>query len=222
MNRDNRLVLTNAIYFKGDWVKQFDEKETKQEKFRIGKGDAVQVPMMRRTDEEAVFNYTETAELQILEMLYDGEELSMLILLPKNDGLESLEDSLTAENLAEWNKRLKEKRINIFIPKFTLDTKYFIKTKLSRMGMPLAFTPDADFSGMDGSKRLFIDKVIHQAYVKVNEEGTEAAAATGVSMMVETFRPAVPEFRADHPFIFIIQERVTGNILFIGRITNPG
>ncbi len=221
LNGDTRLVLTNAIYFKGDWVKQFDEKETKQEEFRISKDNVIQVSMMRRTDEGARFNYAETEELQILEMLYEGEELSMLVLLPKNNNLSSLEEFLTIEKLTEWKNKLTDQRVNIFIPKFTLNTKYFLKDTLSRMGMPSAFI-SADFSGIDDTKSLFIDKVIHQAYIKVNEEGTEAAAATGVSVFTISAKPPIPEFRADHPFIVIIQDRETGNILFLGRITNPG
>ncbi len=222
LDRNTRLVLTDAIYFKGDWVKQFDEKETKQEEFRVNKDNVIQIPMMRRTDKGAIFNYTETEELQILEMIYEGEELSMLVLLPKNDELKSLEVWLTVENLTGWKNEIKEQRVNIFIPKFTLDTKYPLNGNLIKMGMQLAFSPDADFSGIDGTKSLFIDKVIHQAYVNVNEEGTEAAAATGVSMYTTSAGPIIPEFRANHPFIVIIQERETGNILFLGRIINPG
>ncbi len=153
------LVLTNAIYFKGDWVKQFDIKETQQEEFKVNKDKIIRVPMMRRTDEGAIFNYTETEELQILEMLYEGKELSMLVLLPKNDNLKSLEESLTVENITEWKKKLKEQRVNIFIPKFTLDSKYFLVENLKNIGMLLAFDSDADFSGIDGTKGLYINNV---------------------------------------------------------------
>lgn len=221
-----RLVLTDAIYFKGEWVKQFNKKETKEENFRINKHNSVKVPMMQRTDEEARFNYTENDKLQILEMPYSGEELSMLILLPKNDDLRRLEDLLSTKKLLEWKKDLKNQRVKIFIPKFKFETKYFMADDLKAMGMPTAFKwPGADFSGMDGRKDLYIREVIHQAFVEVNEEGTEAAAATGAVMekplSIEEKPPKIPVFRADHPFIFLIQEKASGNILFLGRVVNP-
>ncbi len=222
LNSLTRVVITNAIYFKGNWVKQFDKKETRPEDFRVSPDNTVQVSMMRRTDEEAKFNYTETAELQILEMLYEGKELSMLVLLPKNEDIKSLEKSLTPEKLNEWKNNLKEQRVNIYIPRFTFDSKYFLNENLKKMGMPSAFKPDsADFSGIDGKKDLFIQIAVHQAFVEVNEEGTEAAAGTGVGIGL-TSMPSVPTFRADHPFIFMIQEKNTGNILFLGKVVNPG
>jgi len=208
-----RLVLTNAIYFKGNWVKQFDKKETREEDFRVSPNITVKVPMMRRTNTK--FNYTGTEELQILEMPYEGEELSMLVLLPKNN-IKSLEKSLTLERLNEWKGRLREEEVNVFMPKFTFTTKYTLNENLMKMGMPTAFSGAADFSGINGRKDLFIDKVIHQAFVDVNEEGTEAAAATGVAMADSM----PPIFKADHPFIFIIQERGTGSILFLGRVVD--
>jgi len=216
-----RLVLTNAIYFKGEWVKQFDKEVTREEKFRIAPNKTVKVPMMRRTDKEAKFNYAETKDLQILEMLYEGQELSMLVLLPKNNDLKSLEKLLTSEKLNQLKNELKEQRVDVYIPKFTFDSKYFLNENLQEMGMPLAFLPDAaDFSGIDGTKDLFIQLVVHQAFVDVNEEGTEAAAATGIGLGITSI-PQIVVFRADHPFIFLIQERETGNILFIGRVVNP-
>lgn len=226
VNALTRLVLTNAVYFKGEWVKQFNENDTKNEDFRISKNNVVKVPMMRRTDEEAKFNYAENNKLQILEMPYSGEELSMLILLPRDDDLEALEDSFSAKNLSKWKKDLEEQRVKIFIPKFKFETKYLMANDLREMGMPTAFEwPGADFSGMDGTKDLFISEVIHQAFVEVNEEGTEAAAATAVAMELGAMEgwkpPKIPIFRADHPFIFLIQEKDTGNILFMGRVNNP-
>lgn len=213
-----RLVLTNAIYFKGTWVKQFDPENTKEEDFRVSPENTVKVQMMS-IGEEAIFNYTETDELQILELPYSGEKLSMLILLPKEDDLSSIEESLTTDKLAEWRNNLKEEDVNVYIPKFKFNTKYFMVQTLSNMGMPHAFTGEADLSGIDGTTNLFIQNVIHQAFVEVNEEGTEAAAATAISVGMS----AVPQqqFRADHPFIFIIQDKETGNILFMGRVNDP-
>ena len=144
----------------------------------------------------------------------------MLILLPLDDDIETLENSFTIEKLTEWKKSLRKRRVNIYIPRFKFETKYFLGETLSNLGMPTAFTNSADFSGMTGTKDLKIDKVIHQAFIEVNEEGTEAAASTGV---ITTFkkRPQTPIFKADHPFIFIIQQKETGNILFMGRVSNP-
>ncbi|MDY6932417.1 MAG: serpin family protein, partial [Halobacteriota archaeon] len=162
-----------------------------------------------------------TEELQLLEMLYEGEELSMLILLPKNDDLEPIEESLTFENLEDWKSELGTQQVNVFIPKFTFTTRYSLNENLEEMGMPYAFTEKADFSGIDGTYELLIQSVVHQAFIDVNEEGTEAAAATGVSVGITSLPPEPKTFRADHPFIFIIQEKETGTILFLGRVTDP-
>ena len=226
VNSLTRLVLTNAVYFKGDWIRQFNEDDTKDQGFRINKDSVIRVPMMERTDEEARFNYAENNELQILEMPYSGEELSMLIFLPKDNDLEALENSLSFENLSKWKKDLKEKRVKIFIPKFKFETKYFMANDLKEMGMPTAFSGSADFSGMTGKRDLFISKVIHQAFIEVNEKGTEAAAATTVVMEFTSTggpseTPKILIFRADHPFMFLIQHNATGNILFMGRVINP-
>lgn len=217
------LVLTNAIYFKGFWSKQFSKTGTKEEDFRTSPDSRIKVQMMCLTGKEAEFNYGETDKLQILELPYEGNELSMLILLPKNDDLKSLEESLSYNNLHEWKKLLFEQRVDVYLPRFKFETKYFMAEDLEQMGMPLAFSRGADFSGMSGIKDLFISKVIHQAFVEVNEEGTEAAAATAVMMekgLVVAPEP-IPVFKADHPFIFIIQDNATGNILFIGRVSDP-
>lgn len=217
-----RLVLTNAIYFKGTWVRPFDKNNTREQDFRTSPGNTVKAQMMSLTGEETKFNYTETENLQILELPYSGEDLSMLVLLPKEDNLTSLEESLNTEKLSEWRDNLKEERVNVYLPKFKFETKYFMADTLKDMGMPTAFSENADFSGMTGKKDLLISKVIHQAFVEVNEEGTEAAAATGVIMGVTSAAPSrVKIFNADHPFIFIIQEKETGNILFLGRVSDP-
>lgn len=221
LNNMTRLVLTNAIYFKGTWIKQFEKSQTKDEDFRVSSTDTIKVPMMRRTDKNAKFNYAETDNLQILEMPYEGDKLSMMILLPKNDSLSSLESSLTLEKINDWRSKLKEQRVDVFMPKFTFDTKYFMNDTLAKMGMPTAFTNAADLSGMDGTQNLLIQKVIHQAFVDVNEEGTEAAAGSGVSVGLKSIAPQTTIFRADHPFVFAIQDKDNGNILFLGRVVNP-
>ena len=217
-----RLVLTNAIYFKAEWLIQFDADKTSEENFRVSPDKSIKVPMMQPTSQKSTFNYTQNKDLQILEMPYAGEDLSMLILLPLDDNIEAFENSFTIEKLTEWKKSLRKRRVNIYIPKFKFETKYFLSETLSDLGMPTAFTNSADFSGMTGAKDLKIDKVIHQAFIEVNEEGTEATAATGIGIgMITSMPPPTPIFKADHPFIFIIQQNETGNILFMGRVSNP-
>jgi len=219
-----RLVLTNAIYFKAKWLIQFDADKTSDEYFRVNPDKSIKVPMMQPTSQKSTFNYTQNKDLQILEMPYAGEDLAMLILLPLDDDIEALENSFTIEKLTEWKKSLRKRRVKIYIPRFKFETKYFLSETLSDLGMPTAFTNSADFSGMTGNNVLKIDKVIHQAFIEVNEEGTEAAAATGVTMYMTSFRKQkhpTPVFKADHPFIFIIQQNETGNILFMGRVNNP-
>jgi len=219
------LVITNAVYFKGTWVKQFDANETREETFRVGPDKTVPVPMMHRTDEDAVYGYTETDTLQVLEMPYaheSGSELAMLVLLPVGDNLTAAEEVLDAEKIADLRQSLVRERVNVSFPKFTLDTEYSLPGPLAAMGMPTAFSMDADFSGMDGTENLFVSGVVHKAFVDVNEEGTEAAAATGVVVGIKSARPeTVPVFRADHPFVFLITEKDSGTILFVGRVVNP-
>jgi serpin B len=213
-----RLVITNAIYFKGKWIKQFEKKDTQEKDFKLSTGSTAKVQMMQLFGEE--FNYTETENLQVLEMPYKGDELSMLILLPRGN-IESIESELNAGNLSLWRNSLKTEDVDMFIPKFKFETKYMMKQMLVNMGMQTAFLDNADFSGMTGQIDLKISEVIHQAYVAVDEEGTEAAAATGVVFITSAYKP-VKVFNADHPFIFIIQQKETGNILFMGRVENPG
>jgi serine protease inhibitor len=213
-------VLVNAIYFKGNWEYQFDPDKTKKSPFYISSENSVQVSMMKQ--EEQVF-YAESESIQLLELPYVGNALSMLLLLPKRiDGLKQLEDSLSIENIELWRNNLAKTKVIISIPRFKMDYKDLLKKTLKNMGMVDAFIyPKANFAGMDGkSDWLFIDDVIHQAYVEVNEQGTEAAAATTVGVLGGMPSPP-PTFRADHPFLFLIQENKTGNILFIGRLIDP-
>jgi serpin B len=214
-----RLVITNAIYFKGQWVKQFDRKNTQESEFRVTPDKAVKVQMMNLRD--AKFKYTEDETVQILELPYAGEELSMLILLPKEDSPDNVESILTAQRIDEWRASIKEEEVDVYLPRFKLETKYGLVETFKELGMRQAFDPgQADFSGMTGRRDLFISSIIHQAFVEVSEEGTEAAAATGVVMTL-TAMPTKKIFMADHPFIFIIMDRTTGAILFLGRVANP-
>ncbi len=214
-----RLVVTNAIYFKGTWDLQFDENRTTMGDFGTDSGSTVRVPMMQRTGGDAVYPYAQTDALQVLALPYAGEgNLSMLVLLPKDGNLTAAEEALDAENLADLRRSLTRWRVDVFFPKFTLEEGYGLPGTLAAMGMPTAFSGAADLSGMDGTHDLFVTGVFHKAFIDVNEEGTEAAAATGVASGAGL--PRV--FRADHPFVFLIQDDDTGLILFMGRVGNPG
>ncbi len=219
-----RLVLTNAIYFKGSWENEFDPELTEDEDFSAANGGTVAVPMMMKIGDEARFPYLEKDDLQILKMPYQGENVSLLILLPKNNDLDSLEGAISAEKLRQWREELMEQRVDIYIPRFKFSAKYFLNENLTRMGMPTAFSETADFSGISPRSGLFISFVIHQAFVEVNEEGTEAAAATAVGVeegAEAVVEEEIPVFRADHPFIFMIIDDQTGLILFMGRFSQP-
>ena len=215
-----RLVLTNAIYFKGNWARQFKENRTKDAPFTLSDGRKIDVAMM---NQKAKFGYMETDTFQALKLPYVDEELSMVILLPKQfDALDEFEKTLTPENLTQWLTKIHKREVVVFVPKFKMTSQFSLASVLKSMGMKDAFSPKADFSGINGKRDLFISAVIHKAYVEVNEEGTEAAAATGVVMRLTSIGPApIPVFRADHPFLFLIRDNLTGGILFIGRVANP-
>lgn len=234
LDQMTRLVLTNAIYFKGTWEWEFDRSDTRDGEFRVTPTETVKTPMMHMDPDKARFRYADLEKLQILELPYKGDDISMLILLPKqgqdydyetgnkitlNYTLEDLE--LSSDKLNEYKAQMTETKLDaISLPKFEFETKYLMQKMLADLGMPTAFSTSADFSGMTGNRDLYIALVIHQAYVNVDEKGTEAAAATAVSMkMTAAMKSKV--FRADHPFMFIIQDRSTGNILFLGRVTDP-
>lgn len=219
-----RLVLTNAIYFNGTWMKTFDPSQTRDEDFFTEDGRAVKVPMMRQDDGEARFYYLETGDLQVLEMPYAGGRLSMMILLPHDQDIASLERSLSSEDLDRWRDSLEERRVDVYLPRFKLKANYFLPEILADLGMPTAFSEMADFTGISPDRPLFISQVIHQAYVDVNEQGTEAAAATAVEMAESAAgseEPEIPVFRADHPFLILIADDETGCILFLGRVSDP-
>ena len=230
-----RLVLTNAIYFKGDWVYEFDEGETRDREFSISENEKINVPTMYMKSEDIELNYANLEKLQILELPYKGNDTSMLIILPKQGNFfdyekgeqegvyYTLEDiNLSYEKLEEYKSQMNETKLaHIILPKFKFETEYLLNDVLSSMGMPTAFDQVlADFSGMGEMTNLVISKIIHKAYIDVNEKGTEAAAATAVIMQVRAAFGG-ENFEADHPFIFIIQEKETGEILFMGRVADP-
>ena len=214
LDPNTRLVIANAIYFNGTWSMPFDEKNTRDDKFILSPGEDITVPFMNK---DSFYNFTAADDFQILELSYEGNGASMLILLPERiDGISSVESQLTAENLAKWRTEMTESRLFLQIPKFTLETEYSLGRDLIELGIVDAFIGPADFSGIS-SEPLLIDRAVHKAFVDVNEKGTEAAAATGVAMA--TSMP--PTFRADHPFVFVILDNETGNILFLGKVVDP-
>jgi serpin B len=218
-DESTRLVITNAIYFKGTWHTEFEPNQTQDSEFRVNGDKSVSVPMMNIQSE---FPYADTGDLQILSMPYKGQRMSMLVLLPK-DNLKSIEKSITVEKLKDWKKNLQEQEIKLFMPKFKLETTYELPEIMKNLGIKLAFDQDnADLSGIANiPPRLFVTAAIHKAFVEVNEEGTEAAAATGIGVSVTSLGHEPPVFRADHPFVFLIQDNETGLILFMGKISDP-
>jgi serpin B len=214
-----RLVLTNAIYFKGDWNRQFKKDLTREQEFDGGTGTKIKTPLMQQ---RARFKYFDAGNLQVLEMPYAGKDLSMVVLLPRKlDGLAELEKSLSADRLAGWLAKAREEEVEVTLPKFKTTSKFDLNDQLSALGMKQAFIAgQANFSGMNGKEDLYLRFVVHKAYVDVNEEGTEAAAATGGGVGALAL-PKYPVFRADHPFVFLIRDTRTGGILFLGRLVNP-
>jgi len=221
LNPATRLVLVNAIYFKGSWAREFDKHSTADAPFTVAPDQRAVVPMMNQT---AAFEYAKVDGLQVLELPYAGDDLSMVVLLPReSDGLKGVENLLNTQTLDRWLAQALEQKVTVFLPKFKMAAQFSLAKPLAEMGMTEAFSPNANFSGMDGERDLFISAVVHKAFVDVNEEGTEAAAATGVvmrSMAIMMPRPT-PVFRADHPFIFLIRDNHSGSILFLGRLVEP-
>ena len=215
-----RLVLTNAIYFKGKWAEEFDKKATQEEDFFLTPEKKVAAPLMHQTKH---FGYFDGGEMHALELAYQGDRLAMVVLLPKSkDGIEGLEAALTPNMLEGTCAGLRRREVQVALPRFKTTAEFSLKDALVAMGMADAFDPGkADFSGMTGAKDLYISAVVHKAFVDVNEEGTEAAAATGVVMAGERAPAPAPVFRADHPFLFLIRDTKTGAILFLGRILDP-
>jgi len=218
-----RLVLANAIYFKGTWATKFDKAGTTMQPFHLTSVRQIEVPLMHHLDN---VRYMENADFQAVELPYTGGGLSMVVLLPREiEGCGQLESRLTPALVAEALRQMKQQKVEIFLPRFKLESQFKLNDPLFKMGMTEAFSRHADFSGMDGAKDLYISGVFHKAWGEVNEEGTEAAAATAVVVTLKSVavRPPAPPpvFRADHPFLFFIRDTQSGTLLFLGRLTDP-
>ena len=210
------MVLNNAIYFKGTWLTQFAEGDTKKSEFYTDGTQSVNADFMNI---RGGFNYAHSDGAQILQMPYKGDRLSMLVILPDDPDMREFEESLSAQQIQKWTDNLWNQEVIVSMPKFETKTNYQLNGHLIAMGMPDVFSDVADLSGI-GPGGLFVDKAFQDAYVKVNEEGTEAAAVTTI-VITESAPPPPPKFIADHPFLFVIQDDESGMILFMGRISNP-
>jgi serpin B len=213
-----RLIVLDAVYFKGAWLHPFDKKATSDLPFTLAGGQVVRHPRMVQSGE---FSYCEDATFQAVELPYAGGDISMDVFLPKG-GLDEFLRTFSAENFEQWMGRMGAHRGTLELPRFKLQNEYDLKGVLAAMGMPLAFTPQADFSGIS-KERLYISWVRQKTYVEVNEEGTVAAAATGIGIRAMVVRAEPPPFRmvVDHPFLVALRERKTGLILFLGAISDP-
>jgi serpin B len=226
INPQTRLVLANAIYFKGGWTYTFAESNTTVQPFYLSSTSQVDVPLMHQPLDapgSPAFMYMQTPDLQALELPYGSNQLSMLLLLPTRiDGLPQLEEQLSPAFLSNVLAHMIAQSIEIFLPKFTSDSSFDLTSVLPQMGASDAFTPAvADFSGMDGMRDLFLSFVFHKAWVQVNEAGAEAAAATAGGASTSGRVAAPSPFFADHPFLFFIRDTHNGNLLFMGRLVNP-
>lgn len=252
-----RMILVNAIYFKGQWASPFDPKQTKNDTFFLSEGGKTKAPLMHIHHGQtryAAFNadggffdtpmtipfqggdkvkkYPAGDGFLMVELPVKGDKLSMVVIAPqKPDGLPALEARLTGKSLTSWIGKLQKRSVEVTLPRFKMDTDYSLGESLQKLGMKLAFAERiADFTGMSATRnpedRLYISKVLHKAFVEVNEEGAEAAAATAVIMAVPTSAPLTfpfnPSFRADRPFLFLIRDMESGAVLFLGRVNQPG
>ncbi|XP_047415325.1 serpin B6 isoform X2 [Sciurus carolinensis] len=223
LSANTNLVLVNAIYFKGNWDQQFDKKLTEERPFKVSKNEEKPVQMMFK---KSTFKMTYIGQIftKILVLPYVSEELNMIIMLPdEHIDLKTVEKELTYEKYTEWTRpdKMDEEEVEVFLPRFKLEENYDLEEVLCSLGMTDAFEQArADFSGMSSQGNLYLSKVVHKSFVEVNEEGTEAAAATGAVLMMRCLR-FTPRFCADHPFLFFIQHSRTRGILFCGRVSSP-
>ena len=216
-----RLVLTNAVYFLADWETPFPVESTADEDFHLADGSTLRVPTMKTTRQ---LPYAETETWQMVTLAYEGRELEFVVLLPRTDVAgEQPEQHLSAGQLQRLLAQRRGREVSCWLPSFKLETAFSLNDPLKKLGMATAFDRErADFSGMTGRDDLFVSAVVHKAFIEVDEKGTEAAAATGVVMSLKAAMPPRPvEFRADHPFVFLIRHIASDSILFLGYCANP-
>jgi serine protease inhibitor len=222
VTRDTKLVLTNAIHFRGRWATAFKKSDTAEGAFTLASGENVRVPLMHQKVE---CKYSENDELQTVVIPYLGRDVEMILVLPRrHDGLATLETNLTADRIYRIIKKGPWRSlVTLTVPKVKTAGTFSLKAELRGLGMKSAFSPDlADFSGINGGQpRLYLEDVVHDAVLEIDEKGTKAAASTGVVHQDKGDPPEEVTFRADHPFLFLIRERHTGTVLFLGRVTDP-
>ncbi len=218
LNKDSRLILANAIYFKAAWLNPFSEKNTAAEKFFVSSDKTVQAPIMHTSVRT---NFLKADGFSALELPYVDRGLSMVLFLPeKVDGLPEFEKTFTADNLKTWLSKMNDHQVKVSLPKFKVTGQFNLNDALQSLGMRDAFSDKADFNGMSSHDKLSISAVVHKAFIDLNEAGTEAAASTAV-LIGRTSLPKAGIFQADHPFAYIIKDNNTGAILFMGRVVNP-
>lgn len=217
VDSSTRMVLTSAIYFQADWLDKFDKSLTQNSPFLVSANERVEVPLMQQ---ELSLPQARIAGAQIVEIPYVDARYSMLVLLPDQvEGLPDLEGRMTPDNLTNWTRDMKVARVQLSLPRFQMTVATSMTAALKSLGVTQAFQSDADFSGMSDAPGLFLSQVVHKAFVSVDENGTEAAAATGMAMVGNPAQPIA--FRADHPFLFLIRDRVSHDVLFVGCLVRP-
>ncbi|XP_006027297.1 ovalbumin-like isoform X1 [Alligator sinensis] len=222
IDNSTALVLVNAIYFKGKWNKEFEEENTKEMPFRINQQETKPVQMMHQAGFFKIASIG-SEKIQILELPYANEELSMIILLPNDiSDLDQLENTINFDKLMAWTSstNVRKKKVEVYLPRMKLEEQYRLAPVLSSLGMTDLFTQSADLSGISTGRNLAVSEVIHKSYMEVNEEGTEAAAATGVNIVLMSYVFPI-KFKADRPFLFFIHHKKTNLILFYGRFSSP-